>query len=280
MIKRPISTDTALYCVLGNPIAHSLSPAMHNRAFAHSQLNAVYLAFPVTDIKAALTGIRALDIKGASITLPHKTPVMEYLDEIDKEAVNIGAVNTLINDNGRLIGRNSDITGAIDALHGQTAIEDKEVLIFGAGGAARAIGFGIRGSGGNVTITNRSAEAGEKLAANLGGAFLPARELPGGRFDILINTTPVGMHPAINASPVPFEILAPEMVVMDIVYNPLETRFLKEASRAGCKTVDGLAMFVNQGARQFEWWTGEKAPVEVMRQAAIDCLGNFTACGK
>ncbi len=274
MNNHQIDTGTALYCVLGDPVAHSLSPVMHNRAFAHSHLNAIYLAFKVTDLEAALTSIRSLGIKGASITLPHKSRVMEFLDETDKAAADIGAVNTIINANGRLIGKNSDSSGAMDALQEQTIIERKRVLILGAGGAARAIGFGIHGSGGTVTITNRSAEKGKKLAADLGGAFLPFRDMPDGRFDILINTTPVGMHPGIDASPVPLELLKSEMVVMDIVYNPLETRLLKEASRIGCKTIDGLAMFVNQGARQFEWWTGEKAPVAVMKQAVMDCL-NF-----
>ncbi len=274
MPNHRIDTDTALYCLLGNPVVHSLGPVMHNRAFACSHLNAVYLAFRVTNLEAAVTGIRSLGIKGASITLPHKSRVMEFLDATDQTAANIGAVNTIINDSGRLVGKNSDTAGAMDALQEQTSIEDKRVLILGAGGAARAIGFGIHGSGGDVTITNRSAAKGKKLAADLGGTFLSFRDMPGGRFDILINTTPVGMHPGIDASPVPLELLKSEMVVMDIVYNPLETRLLKEASRIGCKTIDGLAMFVNQGARQFEWWTGEKAPVAVMKQAVRDCLGN------
>jgi len=154
----------------------------------------------------------------------------------------------------------------------RTAIEGKTVLIIGAGGAARAIGFGIRKCGGRVTITNRSESAGSRLATDLGGVFLPPGELTAKRFDILINTTPVGMRPQIDASPVPQDILRPELVVMDIVYNPLETRLLKAAARAGCKTVDGLAMFVNQGARQFEWWTGAKAPVEMMRQTVLENL--------
>ena len=265
-------TRTELYCVLGDPIGHSLSPAMHNCAFGHHGLNAVYLAFQVTDLPAAVSSIRSLGIKGASITRPHKTRVMELLDTIDPTAADIGAVNTIINQNGQLIGKNSDSTGATDALLARTAIADKAVLIIGAGGAARAIGFGIRKCGGQVTVTNRSEAAGSRLATDLGGVFLPPGELTAKRFQILINTTPVGMHPQIDASPVPHDILRPELVVMDIVYNPLETRLLKTAARVGCRTVDGLAMFVNQGARQFEWWTGAKAPVEVMRQAVLENL--------
>ncbi len=272
MDSRSPDTRTALYCVLGNPIGHSLSPAMHDRAFGHHSLNAVYLAFQVTDLPAAVAGIRSLDIKGASITLPHKTRVMELLDTIDPMAAAIGAVNTIINKNGQLVGKNSDSTGATDALAAQTAIADKSVLIIGAGGAARAIGFGIRKCGGQVTITNRSEATGNRLATDLAGVFLPPEELAAKQFDILINTTPVGMHPHSDASPVAHDILRPELVVMDIVYNPLETRLLKAAAQVGCKTVDGLAMFVNQGARQFEWWTEKKAPVEVMRQAALENL--------
>ena len=272
MDSRSPDTRTALYCVLGDPIDHSLSPVMHNRAFGHHGLNAVCLAFRVTDLPVAISGIRSLGIKGASITLPHKTRVMGLLDTIDPTAAEIGAVNTIINKNGKLVGKNSDSTGATDALLTQTAIEDKAVLIIGAGGAARAIGFGIRKYGGQVTITNRSEAAGDRLATDLGGLFLPPGKLATKRFDILINTTPVGMHPHIDASPVAHDILRPELVVMDIVYNPLETGLLKAAARVGCKTVDGLAMFVNQGARQFEWWTGAKAPVELMRRAVLENL--------
>ena len=266
------NTGTALYCVLGNPISHSLSPAMHNRAFAHRNRDAVYLAFQVTDLKAAIAGIRALGIRGASITLPHKTAVMPLLDEVDPAAAAIGAVNTIVNRAGKLVGKNSDSCGAMDALQTQTSITEKAVLIVGAGGAARAVGFGIRKLGGQIAVTNRSTPAGEELAADLGGTFLPMGELAAATFDILINTTPVGMHPQTDACPVPLDILRPELVVMDIIYNPLETRLLAAASRAGCKTVDGLTMFVNQGARQFEWWTGEQAPVEIMRQAVRENL--------
>jgi len=272
MDNRMPDTRTALYCVLGDPIAHSLSPAMHQRAFAHLNVNATYLAFRVIDLPSAIAGIRALGIKGASITLPHKTRVIELLDAIDPLAADIGAVNTIINERGRLIGKNSDSAGAIDALAAQTALEDKSVLVVGAGGTARAVGFGIHERGGRITVTNRTAAAGERLAADLEGMFLPDSKLVKEQFDILINTTPVGMHPHTEASPVQTDILQPGMVVMDIVYNPVQTQLLQEAARTGCKTVDGLAMFVNQGARQFEWWTGKTAPREVMRRAVLESL--------
>lgn len=275
MANRSADAESALYCVLGDPVAHSLSPVMHNRALAHHGLNAVYLAFRVTDIEAAIQGLRAMGIKGASITLPHKSRVMQYLDDIDPVAAEIGAVNTIINDNGRLIGKNSDVTGAVDALRAKTEPASKKILIVGAGGAARAIGYGVRNAGAQVTIANRTPETGVRLAADLEVDFLPLADLQQSRIDILINTTPVGMHPATAASPVPDAILSPEIVVMDIIYNPLETALLKAATRAGCRTIDGLAMFVNQGAQQFEWWTGRKAPLDNMRQAVIENLQEF-----
>jgi len=272
MINQSADTDTALYCVMGNPVAHSLSPVMHNCGLAHYGMNATYLAFRVTDIETAIHGLRALGIKGASIILPHKSRVMRYLDDIDPVAAKIGAVNTVINDNGRLIGKNSDVTGALDALRAKTELATKKVLIIGAGGAARAIGYGVHTAGARVTLTNRSPQSGSDLATDLEVDFLPLADISTDSFDILINTTPVGMHPAVNAVPIPGGILCPGMVVMDIVYNPLETTWLKTAARAGCRTIDGLAMFVNQGARQFEWWTGRKAPVDIMRQAVIENL--------
>jgi len=275
MIDSAADTHTALYCVLGDPVAHSLSPVMHNRAFAHLGLNAVYLAFRVTDLEAAIGGLRALDIRGASITLPHKSRVMAYLDDIDPVAAEIGAVNTIINEKGRLIGKNSDVFGAVAALRDKTDPAAKKVLILGAGGAARAVGYGVRSAGFRVTIANRSPEAGAALAADLEADFLPLADAIPDHFDILINTTPVGMHPAHAVSPIPDDSLSADMVVMDIIYNPLETRLLKAAGRAGCRTIDGLAMFVNQGARQFEWWTGREAPVNLMRQVVFEKLREF-----
>ena len=265
-------TETALYCVLGDPVAHSLSPAMHNQAFAHHGLNAVYLAFRVTELEAAIGGLRALDIRGASITLPHKSRVMAYLDDIDPVAAQIGAVNTIINENGRLIGKNSDVSGALDALREKTDPAAKKVLILGAGGAARAIGYGVRTQGARVTIANRSPKSGTALATDLEVDFLPLADVNPDHFDIVINTTPVGMHPAHDDLPIPDDSLSTDMVVMDIIYNPLETRLLKAAGKAGCRTIDGLAMFVNQGARQFEWWTGREAPVNLMRQVVVEKL--------
>ncbi len=255
-------------------MAHSLSPVMHNQAFAAAGYNAVYLAFKVTDPGTAIKGIKALNFKGVSVTLPHKVAVMEHLDEIDETAARIGAVNTIANNQGRLIGYNTDCAGAIEALKTRTAIKDKSLALIGAGGAARAIGFGLVAAGGRVTVLNRSRTNGERLAQDLQAEFSPLNDWQPNRYEILINTTPVGMHPETVATPIPKEELSKDMVVMDIIYNPLETRFLREAAAIGCRTINGVDMFVFQGAQQFELWTGQKAPVDVMRKAVLEALGN------
>jgi shikimate dehydrogenase len=269
-----IDTDTSLFGLIGNPVAHSLSPAMHNQAFEATGYNGVYLAFRVTDPATAIKGIKALNFRGVSVTLPHKVAVMEHLDEIDETAAQIGAVNTIVNNQGRLIGFNTDCPGALEALRSQTSLKDKAVALIGAGGAARAIGFGLVSAGGRVTVLNRSRTNGERLAEDLQAEFLPLNACQPNRYEILINTTPVGMHPETEATPIPKGELSKDMVVMDIVYNPLETRFLKEAAAIGCRTINGVAMFVFQGAQQFELWTDQKAPVDVMRQAVLEALRN------
>ena len=267
-----IDANTSLFGLIGNPVAHSLSPAMHNQAFAATGYKGIYLAFRVTDPGAAIKGIRALNFKGVSVTLPHKVAVMEYLDEVDETAARIGAVNTIVNNRGRLIGYNTDCAGALQALRTRTSIRDKSVGLIGAGGAARAIGFGLVAAGGSVTILNRSRTSGEGLAADLQAEYLPLNDWQPDHYEILINTTPVGMHPETDATPIPKEELSKEMVVMDIVYNPLDTRLLKEAAAKKCRTINGVAMFVFQGVHQFELWTGQKAPVDVMQNSVLEAL--------
>ncbi|QTA87738.1 shikimate dehydrogenase [Desulfonema magnum] len=264
-----INAYTCLYGILGKPVSHSLSPLMHNIAFSHIGWNGAYLAFEVKDLGAAITGIKALEIKGISVTIPHKIAVMEFLDELDEMAKNIGAVNTVVNHQGMLTGYNSDGLGAMAALSEKTSIREKNVAIIGAGGAARAIGFGICSERGNVTIVNRSADKGERLAEALGADFCSLSDIEKIKCDILINTTPLGMTPNTDSTPIQKRYLEKGMIVMDIVYNPLKTRLLKDAQEAGCVTIDGVAMFVYQGAFQFELWTGKKAPVEIMRKAVL-----------
>jgi shikimate dehydrogenase len=245
---------------------------MHNAAFAAAGLNGAYVAFRVTDIAGAVRGIRALGIGGVSVTIPHKVSVMAHLDEVDEEARRIGAVNTIVNRDGRLVGHNTDWQGAIRALMEKTVVRDRAVLVIGAGGAARAVAYGVAREGGRLVIADLTAAGAQPLAREFGGDALAVSDAGSCEWDILINTSPVGMAPDSGVSPVPREWLRPGGVVMDIVYNPLKTRLLKEAAESGCETIDGLAMFVYQGAAQFEAWTGRPAPAEVMRQTVMEAL--------
>ncbi|MDM8555447.1 shikimate dehydrogenase [Desulfococcaceae bacterium HSG7] len=273
MLKRfHIDTETVLYGVIGRPVSHSLSPVMHNRAFAEVGLNSIYLAFDVTDISSALAGIRGLGLKGASITIPHKVTALSFLDEIDGKAQQIGAINTIVNHQGNLRGYNSDCYGAVKALTAKTTLWEKKVALIGAGGAARAVGFGLLWEGARITVFNRSIKKGENLAKDMGVNFRPLAEFDQDSHQIIVNTTSVGMAPNTQAIPITPSLLAKEMVVMDIVYNPLRTALLRAAKKAGCITVDGVDMFVYQGVAQFEKWTGIKAPVKVMRKAVLEVL--------
>jgi shikimate dehydrogenase len=257
----------ALFAVFGNPVVHSLSPVMHNAAFAAAGFNGVYAAIRVKDIRLAVAGVRSLRLRGISVTLPHKESVMACLDYIDPAARRIKAVNTVVNEDGALKGFNTDGSAARQALEEKIALAERPVAVIGAGGAARAVAFGVLSAGGRVILFNRTAEKGERLAAELGTEFRPLSEFTAEGVEILVNTTPLGMTPQTEESPIPRQRLRPGLVVMDIVYNPLKTRLLQEAEAAGCVTIDGLSMFVYQGARQFELWTGIPAPLDIMRMA-------------
>jgi len=272
-MNNTINAETALYGVIGDPVSHSLSPVMHNRAFRHAGYNGAYLAFAVKDLEKAIWGVRALGIKGASVTIPHKVSVLAFLDEVDPMASDIGAVNTIVNRHGKLTGYNTDCLGAVQALKQVSEIRDKRVLMIGAGGAARAIGFGIRSEGGRLSIVNILEEEGRSLARDLGTDYHHLSEFKQLDYDILINATPVGMTPRTEEMPVVKEDLKGERVVMDIIYNPLKTRLLMEADKIGCRTVCGHDMFVHQGVAQFELWTGLQAPVDVMRKVVLEALG-------
>lgn len=269
-----IDAATLVFAVMGNPVRHSLSPVMFNRAISEIGYNGVYVAFQVDEIGQGMAAMRSLGIKGASITIPHKISILGFLDELDAMAESIGAVNTVISHKGRLKGYNSDCLGAVTALEEITRLEGKQIAIIGAGGAARAIGFGVKSRGSGLTIVNRTIPNGEKLAAALGAEFIPISELCSLPFDILIQTTSVGMTPHIHQSPVPDALLTPGLLVMDIVYAPLKTRLLKDAEKAGCRTINGLSMFIHQAAFQFELWTQSPAPLAVMKQSLMDCLNN------
>ena len=267
-----INGKTVLYGIIGNPVTHSLSPAMHNAALAASGINGVYLPFSAPDIAAAVTGIRGLGVQGVSVTIPHKEKVMALLDEIDPVAQKIGAVNTVMNTDGTLKGLNTDWLGATRALEEKIDLNGVEAVILGAGGSARAIGFGLLERRAKFVLCSRTESRGKALADELGCLWVSLDEADNLSGDILINATSVGMQPHIENSPVPERILSRFQVVMDIVYAPLKTRFLQEAEVRGCVTINGLEMLLYQGVAQFELWTGKVAPVELMRKALAEAL--------
>jgi shikimate dehydrogenase len=284
---KEITGKTRVCGLIGDPVEHSISPAIHNAAFHASGLDYIYIPFHVKpkDLKKAIDGMRALHIRGLNVTIPHKVAVIPFLDRLDVLADRIGAVNTIVNDNGVLTGFNTDAMGFLKALV-ERDIEPtgKKVLLLGAGGAARAIGFILAEERAHLTILNRKQElswakdladclsqnytvkvsAGELNRKNLLEAIANA--------DILVNATSVGMSPNVSQSPVPADLLCSNLVVFDIVYNPYQTQLLREAKEAGAQTISGLEMLVWQGALAFEKFTGKQAPVELMREAALKVL--------
>jgi shikimate dehydrogenase len=267
-----IDQHTQLYGIIGSPLGHTLSPVMHNAAFRACGLNAVYLAFETMDLKGAIQGLKALGMRGLSITIPHKINVLSMLDEVDGLARKIGAVNTIVGHQGKLIGSNTDALGALRALEERIKLDGKRGLLIGAGGAARAIGFILRDAGVALTLTNRTPERGEALAASLSCPFIPLDKIRKVEADLLIQTTSVGMHPQEDRCLAPPDLLRKGMVVMDVVYNPVETGLIRMARNQGCVTINGLSMFIHQGAEQFRLWTGLTPPLEEMTRAVQEAL--------
>ena len=281
-----ISGKTRVCGVIGDPIEHTLSPAMHNAAFNHLKLDFVFLAFRVkaAELEDAMRGMRGLGIHGLNVTMPHKTAVIKYLDEVDSTVKFLGSVNTILNDDGRLLGFNTDGVGALRALRDNGVnLNGKKLLLLGAGGAAKAVAYALAKEVGELCVLNRATEKAKELAEALSRAF--GRKVVGDALsssalqrnlrdaDVLINATSVGMHPNINQSLVAPQWLKPDLTVMDIVYNPLETKLVKDAKAVGAQVVSGVEMLLYQGAASFEIWTGLSAPIEVMRKAALDKLG-------
>jgi len=288
MTNRVVSGKTRVCGVIGDPIEHTMSPVMHNAAFSELGIDYVYLPFRVKkdDLGQAIAGARALNLAGLNVTIPHKVAVISFLDELDPIAERIGAVNTIVNDNGALRGYNTDATGFLQALLDKgIKPEGKKVVVLGAGGASRGISFILAESGANLVILNRQVEIewAENLAREISRAFkkeTAALELNDANLaealegtDILVNTTSVGMSPETNETPVPLRLLNSTPVVFDIVYNPIQTRLLREAQAAGASTISGLDMLAWQGALAFEKWTGLKAPLELMKKEAMKALG-------
>jgi len=282
-----ISGKTKICGVIGDPIEHTMSPVMHNAAFSKLGLDYLYVAFRVkkAELGRAIDGMRALNITGLNVTIPHKVSVIPYLDKLDPLVEKIGAVNTITNNEGVLTGDNTDTTGFLQALRDK-GIEpaEKDVVILGAGGVSRAISFILAEKRANLVILNRKLELdwAEKLAGEISEVFqkeVPALELNEDnlaavveRSVILVNATSVGMTPESDETPVPARLLKPGLVVFDAVYNPIRTRLRREAEAVGAQTIGGLDMLVWQGALAFEKWTGRKAPVELMKKEAIKVL--------
>lgn len=271
MNRSTITASTKLCAIIGNPVGHSLSPLVHNAAFRHLGLDYVFVAFRVERLHEAVRGITALGLKGVSVTIPHKVEVMAVLDEIEPVALQIGAVNTIVNRDGKLIGYNTDWNGAMRALQDKIELQGKTAVVLGAGGAARAIAFGLKEKGADPVILNRTVARAEALASGLQCRFGPIELIEKLSFDLVINATSVGMSPHAESTPVHKTALK-DSLVFDTVYNPLRTRLIREAEARGCPTVIGLEMFVNQAALQFELWTGQKAPLDLMRSVAAQEL--------
>jgi shikimate dehydrogenase len=262
-----------MFALFGNPVGHSLSPLMHNATYERMKIDAHYVSFCVKHLEDAVRGIRGLDIRGVSVTIPFKTAVMSYLDEVDESCLKIGAVNTILHDHkGRLKGYNTDWIGLIRDLKESLEIEGKTFAILGAGGAARAAVFGILREGGIPVIVNRTIEKGEEMARDFACPFYPLSDIKKVKADCLINTTPVGMAPDGEKSPVVRETLGNFRWVVDIIYNPLKTKLLRDAEEAGCVALTGMGMFVHQGAEQIKIWMGVEPPRAFMKGIILEKL--------
>ena len=265
-------TSPKNYVLLGNPVEQSLSPLMHNAALKKIGIAEHYVAFCVQDISGAMEGLRGMNIRGASVTIPFKVAVMEYLDYIDEDALEIGAVNTIVNDNGRLTGYNTDWLGLILTLKKAMTVKNKTFVIIGAGGTARAAAYGIIKEGGFPIIVNRTLEKGKILSEKLNCPYYPLSEIGRIKADCLINTTPVGMYPNMDKSPVKEEALAGYKYVMDVIYNPLKTKLLNDAEKQRCHIFSGVDMIVNQGAEQLRFWIGVEPPRALMKKVILKRL--------
>ncbi|MBT2656746.1 shikimate dehydrogenase [Bacillus sp. ISL-18] len=272
-----------LFGVLGNPIGHTMSPAMHNDLFSLYNMDAIYLPFQVKDedLHDAVNGLRALGAVGFNVTIPHKSNIIPFLDEVDELAASIGAVNTVVNQNGKLIGYNTDGVGFLKGLNGIVSeVKGRRILVIGAGGAARAIYFTLAKENPiQIDIANRTVEKAAGLIAecpypNSSRAFTieEAGKLVG-EYDLFIQTTMIGMSPKITEQPLSLKNLGNQTVVCDIIYNPLETRFIHEASERGATVQNGIDMFVYQGALAFEKWTGIFPDIQRMKENVLGQLG-------
>ena len=275
------TASTAVYGVAGVPIAHSLSPVMHNAGFADARLDAVYVPFEAAGPGDLMELVQALGVRGLSVTAPFKESILDYAADVDPVARKTGAVNTLRADGGGWRGMNTDVAGFLAPLDARGEIRGLRCCVLGAGGAARAAAVGLAGRGGAVTVCARRPERAAEVAALAGGVAAPFPPVPGS-WDLLVNTTPVGTAPHVDETPLPRAALAGGSTVYDLVYNPGRTRLLRDAEAAGCRTVGGLDMLAAQAERQFEWWCGARPAPGLFLNAARAALAaseNETAQG-
>jgi shikimate dehydrogenase len=277
----PIDATYQVCALLGFPAHHSMGPAIHNAAFAALGLPLVYVAHDVAPaaLQAAVAGARALGYRGLSVTMPHKVAALALVDEVDPMAEAIGCINTIVNRDGRLYGYNSDGQGALDALaRAGVVLANRRVLVLGSGGAARAVAMtvALRGQPARLTllgvVPDELAALGRDVRQRCGFPVetqaLDDRTLATAiaDSDVLLHCTPVGMTPQTDRSLVPKARLRPTLAVFDAVYNPRRTLLLEQAAEQGCRVVEGMEMFLGQAMVQFELWTGQPAPLEVMRK--------------
>lgn len=264
-----LTRKTRVYGVIGEPVGHSLSPLMHNTGFIESDVDAVYLPFLVRELKDFLGAIAGFGVRGFSVTIPHKQAILKYLDECEPLAAEIGAVNTVtVRGDGSLYGCNTDYVGVLRALEKKMRIRGSRILIYGAGGSARAAAFALARGGASVAICARRENMAKELARAVGGEMVARRALRSEKFDAILNATPVGMYPRGGISP----LSAGELncrIAMDLIYRPMRTEFLKIAAGKGITTVSGVEMFLAQGFAQWEMWMGKKAPEASMRRVIL-----------
>jgi 3-dehydroquinate dehydratase/shikimate dehydrogenase len=267
-----LTRRTRVYGVIGDRVGHSLSPLLHNTGFVARHVDAVYLPFLVHDLRDFLKAVPEFGVRGFSVTIPHKQSILKHLKECDSLAAEIGAVNTVVvRRDGSLFGCNTDYVGILRPLEKKLPLSGSHVLIFGAGGAARAAAFALAKAGALVGICARREKAARELAKAVGGEVIPRRALRSASFDAILNATPIGMHPHDGVSPfAPGEINC--RVVMDFINRPQKTQLLKLAARKGIATISGVEMFVPQGVAQWELWTGRPAPESMMRKAVLRAL--------
>ncbi len=269
------SSDIKSCYVIGNPIEHSLSPQIHNAAYEVLKLKFSFKKKQVltSELEAVVTKFKQDQVSGVSVTLPHKESVIPFLDEVDSIALAVGAVNTITIQKGRLIGSNTDIYGVVEPLKKIADLRGKRALILGAGGAARSAICGLKEEGVRVSVTNRTQAKAEKLAEEFSVDCLAMDSLKEPiEADIIVNATKVGMYPKVDDSPLEEKFLSAEHIVFDLVYNPRKTQLLRIAEKKGCTVISGLEMFIYQAAKQFEMYTENKAPLDVMRRTVEEIL--------